>query len=159
MTVYSQQAPMTTTTTTSPVPHALREIPASPASSLKPGAVEGGVAVLLRIEGVAAFAAALVLYGYAGFSWPLFALFFLAPDLAMLAYFAGPRAGTAAYNLAHTYTIALAVTLAGFLGGMPVATATGLILIAHIGFDRTLGFGLKYATGFGDTHFGRASRS
>jgi hypothetical protein len=120
--------------------------------------VNGGVAVLLRIEGAAAFAAALLLYGHAGFSWPVFVLLFLAPDLAMVAYVAGPRAGAAAYNLAHTYTLALAVTLAGFFGGMPLATAAGLILIAHIGFDRALGFGLKYASGFGDTHLRSTGR-
>jgi Domain of unknown function (DUF4260) len=124
-------------------------------SATKPGVVEGGVAVVLRIEGAVAFAAALVLYGHAGFSWPVFALLFLAPDLAMLAYVAGPRAGAAAYNLVHTHTTAIAVTLIGFFGGMPAATAVGLILIAHIGFDRALGFGLKYASGFGDSHFGR----
>jgi hypothetical protein len=30
-----------------------------------------------------------------------------------------------------------------------------LIWCAHIGFDRTLGYGLKYAEGFGYTHLGR----
>jgi hypothetical protein len=29
-----------------------------------------------------------------------------------------------------------------------------LIWTAHIGFDRALGIGLKYPTGFGDTHLG-----
>ena len=37
----------------------------------------------------------------------------------------------------------------------PVALALGLIWIAHIGMDRMLGYGLKYASGFGDTHLGR----
>jgi hypothetical protein len=115
----------------------------------------GGVALLLRIEGAAAFAAALTLYAHAGLSWPIFALCFLAPDLAMLAYLAGPRIGAAGYNLAHTYSIAIALTLAGLFGGLPAATGGGLILIAHIGFDRALGFGLKYASGFGDTHLRR----
>jgi hypothetical protein len=149
---------MTHTATMSATRLALDETP-SPASSLKPGVAEGGVAVLLRIEGAAAFAAALVLYGHAGFSWPIFALLFLTPDLTMLAYFAGRRTGAAGYNLVHTHTMALALMLAGFLGGMPVATAGGLILFAHIGFDRALGFGLKYPSGFGDTHLGRAGRS
>ena len=39
---------------------------------------------------------------------------FFAPDLSMLAYFAGPRAGAAAYNVVHTYLPALALVLAGF---------------------------------------------
>jgi hypothetical protein len=130
---------------------------ASPAPA--PGFASGGVRTLLRLEGFAAFAAALGFYAYAGFSWPAFALFFLAPDLAMLAYLAGgPRAGAIVYNFAHTYALALALALAGFLGGVPAATAAGLIWIAHIGFDRALGYGLKYPTGFGDTHLGRIGR-
>jgi len=27
--------------------------------------------------------------------------------------------------------------------------------VAHIGFDRALGYGLKYPSGFKDTHLGR----
>jgi Domain of unknown function (DUF4260) len=45
--------------------------------------------------------------------------------------------------------------VAGFVGGAPLLTAVGLIWIAHIGFDRALGYGLKYPTRFGDTHLGR----
>jgi hypothetical protein len=120
--------------------------------------VTGGARTLLRLEGFAAFAAALAFYAQAKFSWPAFALFFLAPDLAMLAYLAGPRAGAIAYNLAHTYALALALTLAGFFVDEPLAAAGGLIWIAHIGFDRALGYGLKYPTGFGDTHLGRIGR-
>jgi hypothetical protein len=32
----------------------------------------------------------------------------------------------------------------------------GLIWIVHIGMDRMLGFGLKYPTGFKETHLQRA---
>jgi hypothetical protein len=67
-------------------------------------------------------------------------------------------AGAIAYNLAHTYAPPLAFTLAGFLGGVPAAAAGGLIWIAHVGFDRALGYGLKYSSGFGDTHLGRIGR-
>ena len=102
---------------------------------------------VLRLEGAAAFAAAVALYGYAGFSWPLFALLFLAPDVAMLAYLIGPRAGALVYNLAHTYTLALPLALAGSYLGSAVAAALGLIWIAHIGLDRMLGYGLKYRRG------------
>jgi hypothetical protein len=135
------------------------EDPASFTSIRNTSTVTGGVTPLLRIEGAAAFAAALALYGHAGFSWPIFALCFLAPDLVMLAYLGGPRIGAAGYNLVHTYTLAIVLTLAGLFGGLPAATAGGLILIAHIGSDRALGFGLKYASGFGDTHLRRAGRA
>jgi hypothetical protein len=124
------------------------------------GFVTGGARMLLRLEGSAAFAVALACYVQAGFPWSVAALFFLAPDLTMLAYLAGSRAGAIAYNLGHTYALALALalTLAGFLGGVPAALAGGLVWIAHIGFDRTLGYGLKYPTGFADTHLGRIGR-
>ena len=134
--------------------------PTVPAPSrAKAGFVLGSVRALLRLEGFAALAAAAAIYAQAGFSWPAFALFFLAPDLAMLGYLAGPRAGAVAYNLAHTYTFGLALTVAGFFSGVPAAMAGGLIWIAHIGFDRALGYGLKYPTGFGDTHLGRIGRA
>jgi Domain of unknown function (DUF4260) len=77
----------------------------------------------------------------------------------MLAYLVGPRAGALAYNLVHTYALALPLALAGFALDSPVASALALILIAHIGFDRMLGYGLKYASGFGDTHLSRIGRA
>lgn len=122
------------------------------------GSVVGGVRLLLRLEGAAAFAGAVALYAYSGFFWAVFALLFLAPDLFMLGYLVGPRTGAAVYNFAHTYTVGLALALAGYFLGSPSAAACGLILIAHIGFDRALGYGVKYATAFGVTHLGRIGR-
>ena len=121
----------------------------------RPGCPTGSVRALLRIEGAAAFAGSAALYGHAGFSWSLFALFFLAPDLAMLGYLGGQKAGAATYNLLHTYAGPLILALAGFLLASPPALAAALIWTSHIGLDRALGFGLKYPTGFGDTHLGR----
>jgi hypothetical protein len=135
--------------------HASQPAPARAAG----GSASGGVRSVLRLEGAAAFATAIALYGHAGFSWLAFVILFLAPDLSMLAYLAGPRVGALAYNLVHTYALAMPLALAGFAIGPPVASALGLILIAHIGFDRMLGFGLKYASGFGDTHLGRSGRA
>ena len=120
--------------------------------------VTGSARVLLRLEGFAVFAVALAAYAHAEFSWPAFALLFLVPDLSMLAYLGGRRAGALGYNLAHTYTFAMVPALVGYAGGVPAAAAGGLIWIAHIGFDRMLGYGLKYAMGFGDTHLGRIGR-
>ncbi len=122
------------------------------------GFASGGVRAVLRLEGAAAFSAAALLYFHAGFGRPWFALLFLAPDLAMLAYLAGPKAGAAAYDFAHTYALALPLALFGLLFGAPIAYALSLIWIAHIGFDRLLGYGLKYASGFGDTHLGRIGK-
>jgi TctA family transporter len=123
------------------------------------GSSPTGVRSILRLEGAAALAAAIALYAHGDFSWPLFAILLLAPDLAMLAYLTGPRAGAAAYNLVHTYALALPLALAGYLVASPIACALGLIWIAHIGMDRMFGYGLKYASGFSDTHLGRIGRT
>lgn len=111
--------------------------------------------VLLRLEGAAAFAAALTLFLHADNSWWLFVLLFLVPDLSLLGYLAGPRAGAALYDLAHFDAPAIALAVAGVLAGSDVLTALGLVWLAHIGFDRTLGYGLKYPGGFKDTHLQR----
>jgi len=58
------------------------------------------VDLAVRLEWVAAAAAAIIFYAMSGVSWWLFALLILAPDLSMLGYLAGPRAGAIAYNAA-----------------------------------------------------------
>ena len=58
------------------------------------------------------------------------------------------RIGAGAYNVAHTYALALPLALFGFLAGRPAILAVALIWIAHIGFDRALGYGLKFPTDF-----------
>jgi hypothetical protein len=37
--------------------------------------------------------------------------------------------------------------------------AIAAVWAAHIGFDRMLGYGLKYSSAFGDTHLGRIGRA
>lgn len=120
--------------------------------------VRGDVRLWLRLEGLLVFVAAIVVYDRQGFSWWLFALLFLAPDLSFLAYLMGPRVGARVYNLLHTYASALACLLSGFLLSQPLLLAVGLAWCAHIGFDRTLGYGLKFPEGFHSTHLGRIGR-
>jgi hypothetical protein len=96
-----------------------------------------------------------LLYWLHGGSWWLFLLLLLAPDASMLGYLAGPRFGAAAYNAFHSYPLPAVLAAFGLLGGFPPALAVALVWFAHIGMDRTLGYGLKYPTAFGDTHLGR----
>jgi hypothetical protein len=102
-------------------------------------------------------AASLVAYAQLGRSWPLFLLLFLTPDLSIVGYLAGPRLGAALYNAAHSYVGASAALLVGMLRWEPLLAAA-LIWTAHIGFDRMLGYGLKYPSRFQDTHLGRIGR-
>jgi Domain of unknown function (DUF4260) len=113
---------------------------------------------LLRLEWLAVLAASLVAYGLAGFSWWLFALLILAPDLSMLGYLGGPRIGAFTYNAVHTLIAPGIVALAAWLFASPFSMALALILVAHIAADRALGYGLKYASGFKDTHLGKIGR-
>ena len=110
---------------------------------------------LLRVEGAAGVLVALLLYGRTGGSWLVFIALFLVPDASMLGYLAGPRTGAAAYNVIHTYALAALGAGYGVVSGQPVAVSLALILFAHIATDRFLGFGLKYPSGFKETHLQR----
>lgn len=123
------------------------------------GAAMGAVRIVLRLEGLAVLGATLIAFGYRGSGWGWFALFFLAPDLSFLGYLAGSRIGAFTYNAAHSYIGPVACLITGSLLAMPAIVTAGIIWCAHIGFDRTLGYGLKYASGFGQTHLGRIGRA
>jgi hypothetical protein len=120
--------------------------------------VVGAPRALLRAEGAALAAAALALYAAGGHSWLIFAALFLAPDLSFAAYLAGPRVGAAAYNALHWTVLPLALAGLGWGFASPAALAVALSWLAHIGIDRALGYGLKYSSGFSDTHLGRVGR-
>ncbi|HWK97564.1 MAG TPA: DUF4260 domain-containing protein [Pseudolabrys sp.] len=122
------------------------------------GAVTGTPRLLVRAEGAALLAIAALLYARTGESWWLFAVLFLAPDLSFVGYLGGPKIGAIVYNCAHTLIGPAALGLAGLLLPNPLLIALALIWTAHIGFDRMLGYGLKYAAGFGFTHLGRIGR-
>ena len=100
-------------------------------------------------------AGGVALYWLSGESWWLFALLLLAPDVSMAGYLAGPRVGAAVYNVFHSYPLPAALGIFGLLAGAPLAVGVASVWFAHIGMDRMVGYGLKYASGFKDTHLGR----
>jgi len=110
---------------------------------------------LLRLEGLTFLIAACLAYAGTGAGWGWFAMLFLVPDIALLGYLAGPSLGAALYNAAHSYAAALIFGMIAHAADWRHGLAGSLIWIAHIGFDRALGFGLKYASGFKNTHLGR----
>lgn len=120
--------------------------------------VTGSVRVWLRLEGLAVLAASLFFYQRQSASWLLLAVLFFAPDLFMLGYLTGPRIGAAMYNIVHSYLLPLALLLMAILTAHPALIPYALIWTAHIGFDRSLGYGLKYPSAFGDTHLGRLGK-
>jgi hypothetical protein len=122
------------------------------------GAVDGGVRLVLRLEGLLLLGGAAALFWRSGGDWRLFAALFFVPDISFAGYLAGPRAGAAAYNAMHSTAGPLLLAAAGLALGQPLALAVALIWLAHVGFDRALGYGLKHVSGFGFTHLGRIGR-
>lgn len=117
------------------------------------------VDTVVRIEWAAVAVAALFAYGWLGGSWWLFALLILAPDLSMLGYLAGPRIGALSYNALHFLAFPALLLAAGAWLASPLSEHLAVIWLAHIAIDRALGYGLKLATGFQDTHMGRIGRA
>jgi hypothetical protein len=114
--------------------------------------------LILRLEALAIFVAGVLLYlqlsGNALWLLPLL----LAPDVSMIGYLGGPRLGAITYNLVHNLATALALLAIGWYAAIAPLALAGAIFVAHVGMDRTLGYGLKLPTDFRDTHLGRIGR-
>jgi hypothetical protein len=116
------------------------------------------VVPLLRLEGLAAFVASILMWAAADGAFLAFVPLLLVPDISAVGYLRSPSLGAVTYNLVHNWAIGLAVLgLGWWFAATPVLMA-GIILIGHVGMDRTFGYGLKHPTGFGDTHLGRIGR-
>ena len=89
------------------------------------------------------------------YSWLTFALLLLWPDLAFVVYAINPRWGSIVYNLLHIYPLPLAMTAVAFILSWSVGLQFAIIWLAHIGLDRTVGYGLKYIGQHKETHLNR----
>jgi hypothetical protein len=118
------------------------------------GTTVGAPRRILRAEGAVLLAAAVGAYVHLGLDWSLFAVLVLAPDLFMLGYLRSPRFGASLYNLGHTTLSPAALAGLGWWMSWPIPLAIGLIWLAHVGFDRLAGYGLKYPDRFTHTHLG-----
>lgn len=116
------------------------------------------VDLVLRAEAVALFLVGVLAYlqlgGHGLWLLPLL----LAPDLSMVGYLGGPRLGAVIYNVLHNLAIGLVAVAVGWFAAIAPLALAGTILVAHVGMDRALGYGLKLPTGFRDTHLGRIGR-
>ncbi|TXR92043.1 DUF4260 domain-containing protein [Bacillus sp. SH7-1] len=97
---------------------------------------------IVHFEGLVVFLAAIYMYSLYEFSWIIFWIFLLAPDLSMLAYGINNHLGAK-------------MDIVGVYFKMDTVIMIGLIWTAHIGMDRMFGYGLKYETDFKDTHIQR----
>ena len=123
------------------------------------GSATGGCRILLRLEGLTLFLGMTLLYAVWGGSWWVYFVLFLVPDISIAAYLSGPKFGAMIYNAMHSYMAPMALMVTGFGMAAPLVLSIAIIWLAHIGIDRALGYGLKYAAGFGFTHLGRIGKS
>ncbi|MDW7615947.1 DUF4260 domain-containing protein [Peribacillus simplex] len=106
----------------------------------------------LHIEGLMVLLAMIYIYSLYEFSWWIFLLFILSPDVSMLAYLIDDRVGAKVYNLFHTYTLSIFMILLAIFLKSDALMMIGSIWTAHIGIDRLFGYGLKYTSSFKATH-------
>ena len=114
---------------------------------------------LLKLEELALFALSISLIARLPYAWYWWLVWILAPDLSMIAYLGGNTIGAIGYNFFHHKGVAIAIYLAGFYTGHPAMEYAGLILFGHSCMDRGMGYGLKYFSGFGDTHLGKIGKA
>jgi hypothetical protein len=117
-----------------------------------------GVGAILRAEQVAIFLAGVIAYLALGGSWLLLVPLLLAVDLSMVGYLSGPRLGAITYNAGHNLVVALAALGIGWWANLGWLQLLAVLWVAHIGKDRSLGYGLKLPSDFRDTHLGRIGR-
>lgn len=114
---------------------------------------------ILRLEAAAILTLSSIAYFQHSSDWQLFALLFLLPDLAILGYLASNKTGAILYNITHSLVgPALYLGTSWLMLKSELGISIGLIWFAHVGFDRMLGYGLKYTSGFKHTHLGIIGR-
>ncbi len=111
-----------------------------------------------KAESFFIFALACAVYHHFGFSWVLFFSLILVPDIFFAGYLINPKIGARVYNIGHVYAAPVILIAVHYLARLPLALPVSIIWIAHIAFDRVLGFGLKHESGFKDTHLGKINR-
>ncbi len=113
---------------------------------------------ILKIEEGIQFLFGIYLFSLLPFAWWWFPVLILTPDIGMIGYLFGNKAGAFTYNLFHHKGIALAVYLLGVYLSSPICQLIGVILFAHSAMDRAVGYGLKYNKGFKFTHLGEIGK-
>jgi Domain of unknown function (DUF4260) len=122
------------------------------------GIVAGEPRRILRLEGAAIAAGALIAYSTTHQPWWLIPALFLVPDLSWIGLLAGNRVGARVYNAAHTTSPPVILVAVGWSQHAQIAIALGLIWLIHIGIDRAFAYGLKYSDNPQHTHLSAAKR-
>ena len=87
--------------------------------------------------------------------WWIYILLIIGPDISMLGYIGGNKAGAVIYNIFHHKALAIFIFLLGLINYNFVLQVAGCILFGHSSMDRMFGYGLKHFSGFKQTHLGQ----
>lgn len=117
-----------------------------------------GMNTLIKLEELGQFLLSVAFFAYLDYSWWVFPACLLLPDLSMIGYLAGTKAGARLYNVFHHKLVAVLVLLLGCSFGLQWVMLTGVIFFGHSAMDRFFGFGLKFDDSFRTTHLGRIGK-
>ncbi|WPK11686.1 DUF4260 domain-containing protein [Lysinibacillus louembei] len=109
---------------------------------------------LIKLEYALSFFVLFAIYCYLDFSILWFFLLLLAPDICMIGYVIDAKVGAIIYNIGHSLILPSILLTIALFANIALLLSIAMIWLAHILMDRALGYGLKYMTGFKDTHLG-----
>lgn len=99
--------------------------------------------LLLRLKGLAIFILGIILYWKFSYSWPLFWITILLPDVAFFSYLFNRNIGAAAYNMTHAKIFPSILAVISMSYNFPMLLALSIIWFVHIGVDHFFGSGLN----------------
>lgn len=114
---------------------------------------------IIKLEEMAMLLVSIALLYFDKVPWWCYVLMALGPDISMLGYLAGNKAGAFCYNLFHHKGVALILFMAGIYYNWHTLFIAGAILFGHSSMDRMFGYGLKYEEGFRFTHLGMIGKN
>ncbi|MBF4492112.1 DUF4260 domain-containing protein [Flavobacterium sp. JLP] len=114
---------------------------------------------IIKLEELSLFVLGIYLFSLLNYEWWWFLALILAPDLSMLGYIFGNKSGAFFYNVFHHKGIAVIIYILGCYFKIEILQLSGIILFSHSSMDRMFGYGLKYETGFQDTHLGKIGKN
>ncbi|MWB94289.1 DUF4260 family protein [Flavobacterium sp. GA093] len=114
---------------------------------------------IIKLEELSLFVLGIYLFSLLSYEWWWFLALILAPDLSMLGYIFGNKSGAYFYNAFHHKGIGIILYILGCYLKIEILQLSGIILFSHAAMDRMFGYGLKYETGFQDTHLGKIGKN
>lgn len=114
---------------------------------------------IIKLEEMAMFAFSVYALYFLHADWWWYLILLIGPDISMLGYLAGDKAGAICYNLFHHKAVGILITAIGIFSGNWVLDVIGVIIFGHSCMDRMFGYGLKYFEGFKFTHLGKIGKN